>query len=791
MTRNIIRRLPCHLVPALALAAAAAAQDTAGMAVVRGRVVDAATTPRADVAVCVPAVSQCAVTDASGAFTLTVRPGTFTLDVAAPGQPVVVTADVAVSAGLDNVVEIRLPEAQGFEQAISVTAPALVAPREVTTSGFVVPAADIAVNAGALQDVARHVQSLPGVAIGSNDFRNDLIVRGGSPLENLYIFDNVEIPNINSFATFASAGGTVSMLDVQLIDNVTFLTGGYPAPFGNRTSGVLQVAGREGARDRVRARATLGFAGAGVVAEGPIGTESKGSWILSARRSFLDVFTSDTGVGGVPVLYTVNGKVVFDMSPRDRIWAVNIGGVDSIRLGLTDTSDPSYELSNLDIRYRGWRSASGVNWQRTYSRGVGLFGVTYSRATVSQRVSDLLKDGVPAAGTPVDRQIAAGALVFSEESTEGETSMKYDHTIDVPGVARVQAGATAKLSVIDYDTGSPVGSDSPFFAAPNTNPFSVRQRFSAFQSGAYAQAARAVSRRLNATAGARIDRYDFISATRVSPRVGADYALLPRTTLRASYGQYYEQPPFLFLAAYSQNRRLKPFRADHYVAGARFEIDANTHLGVEAYRKVYSDYPVSSQIPALSLANVGDTFNIRDTLFPMVSDGTGIATGVELSAERKAAQGRRWNGEANLALSRAQYAGLDGVLRTGSFDYRVVGNITGSWRMSPGWMLSTKMTYLGGRPYTPIDSVLSAQQRRAVYDLARVNASRAPDYFRLDLRIDRTFRVGNRVATIFAGAQNVTNRRNFAGYSWDRRNNLLKRLDQLGTFPIVGLEWPF
>jgi hypothetical protein len=105
--------------------------------------------------------------------------------------------------------------------------------------------------------------------------------------------------------------------------------------------------------------------------------------------------------------------------------------------------------------------------------------------------------------------------------------------------------------------------------------------------------------------------------------------------------------------------------------------------------------------------------------------------------------------------------------------------------------VSTKVSYLGGRPYTPLDSAVSVRQRRAVYDLARVNAERAPDYFRLDLRVDRTIRVGDRVATIFAGAQNVTNRRNFAGYTWDRRNNRLKALDQLGAFPIVGLEWPF
>jgi hypothetical protein len=101
------------------------------------------------------------------------------------------------------------------------------------------------------------------------------------------------------------------------------------------------------------------------------------------------------------------------------------------------------------------------------------------------------------------------------------------------------------------------------------------------------------------------------------------------------------------------------------------------------------------------------------------------------------------------------------------------------------------MAYLAGRPFTPVDPVLSSAERRAVYDLSRVNAERLPDYFRLDVRVDRMFRRGSNAITVFAGVQNVTNRRNFAGYSWDRRNNTLSTSEQLGIFPILGLEWPF
>ncbi len=774
----------------LAFPAQLRAQDTAGVGTIRGRVTDAAGAAMQEAAVCVPATAQCVVTAPDGSFVLAVRPGTYALEIAAPGGPLVVSENVQVRAGLDRAVEIVLPPSEGVQQTVTVAAPAFVLPAEVKTSGFLIGAQEVSGSPGALQDVARYVQSLPGAVIGTDDFRNDLIVRGGSSLENLYIVDNVEIPNINSFATFASAGGTVSILDVQLIDNITFLTGGYPAPYGNRTSSVLQVAQREGRRDRIGGRATLGFAGAGGVIEGPIGSSAKGSWILSARRSFLDLFTSDTGIGGVPVLYTANAKAVYDLSARDRVWAVNLTGVDSIRLGLTETSDPSEELSNLDIRYEGWRSATGFNWQRVNSRGVGLLGVTHSRGAVGQSVKDLLRDGVPAPDTPVADQIASGAVVFRERSSEADTTVKYDVTTSAPYLEKIQAGGSVKASSIDYDTASPFGSDSPFFATSDANPFTLRERFTAYQVGAYAQATRSVTGRLDITGGARLDRYQFISATRVSPRLGASMSLTGRLALSASYGQYYQQPFFLFLTAYPENRSLEPFRADHYVSGLTFRLDTATRLSVEAYRKNYRDYPVSSQIPSLTLANVGDTFAVRDVLFPMISQGGGEVTGVEAYIDRKASAGSRWAGEGNLAFSRARFSGFDGILRPGSFDYPIVANVIGRYRLAPGWSLSGRMAYLAGRPFTPVDPVTSAAERRAVYDVARLNESRVPDYFRLDLRVDRTFRRGDRQVSIFAGVQNVTNRRNVAGYSWDRRANALRRLDQLGLFPILGLEWP-
>jgi hypothetical protein len=764
------------------------AQDTTGVGTLAGSVRTDQQEPAPFVTICLTGTTRCELSTEAGEFRFTgIRAGDYRLEVAAPGQPPIVTDPVTVHAGLEVALEVVLPRSQGIEQQVTVVGGATAVPEEIKASNYLVEPRAIIKDAGALQDVSRFLQSLPGVVGGSADFRNDIIVRGGSPLENLFIVDNVEVPNINTFANFASAGGQVSILDPALIRDVTFLTGGYPAPFANRASSVLQIAQREGNRQRFETRATVGFAGAGGIAEGPLG-QGRGSWVVSARRSFLDVFTNDLGFGGVPVAYTFNGKVVYDISDRDRIWAVNFSGVDNIRLGRTDDSDEIDEVFNLDIRYRGWRSASGFNWQHVFgNRGVGLLGLTRSSARVRSTVKDLVLNGVTS--QPVDVLIDQSPTVFREDSGEDETTAKYDLTLATRRLGKVQTGGSVKLFNVSYDAASPFGSDNPFASSGNTDPFVLDRRLTTPQTAAYAQTTVDATAALNLTAGARVDHYALLDATRVSPRLGARYSLTRTLSAHGSVGTYYQQPPFLFVTVFPDNERLSPLRADHYVGGLRLQPAERTRLSVEVYHKRYTDYPVARDYPQLSFANIGDTFNVRQILFPLVSAGVGRATGIEFYGEHRGSD--RWYGQANLAFSRARHAGLDGILRPGSFDYPVVFNATGGIRLNAKWELAGRIAYLSGRPYTPFDEATSQWQRRGVYDLDRVNGVRAPFYFRADLRVDRTFTVGGQPLLVFLGVQNITNRRNFTQAVWNRGINAVDPSDSLGLFPLVGMEWRF
>jgi hypothetical protein len=619
-----------------------AAQDTTGVGTIAGTVVSAALQPVANVAVCVQATDRCSVTDADGAFSIPdLRASKYVVEITAPGQPPIVSEPIEVRPGLEARVEVTLPELSDLQKTleVTVTAPAFVAPEEVKNSSYLIRGRDIDTGAGALQDVSRYVQSLPGVAIGTNDFRNDIIVRGGSPLENLFVVDNVEVPNINTFANFASAGGTVSILDATLIQDVTFLTGGYPAPYINRASSVLQISQREGSRQEFGGAVTLGFAGTGAVLEGPI-DGGRGSWVMSARRTFLDLFTDDIGVGGVPVTYAFNGKVVYDLSQRDRIWFVNVSANDTIRLGATTTDiseDPDSQLNNFDIRYSGWRTATGFNWQRLFgSRGVGLLGVTYSKAKVEQTTKDLIRDGIPPPDQPIDEVIEDAPITFAEDSAESETTVKYDLTTYLGRIGKIQVGGSVKLFGIDYDAVAPYGNDSPYAPVPGLNPFALQQSYTSTQTGIYVQATTDVTKAFNVTWGGRIDNYAYISQTRVSPRLGAGYAVTDRLSLNGSYGLYYQQPAFLFLSTFPENRGLVPFRAEHFVGGATYRMGESTKFSVEAYRKNYKDYPVATQFETVSLANVGDTFVVQDLLFP------------DDECRSRAGDGRRGGGRADV-----------------------------------------------------------------------------------------------------------------------------------------------
>jgi len=709
-----------------------------------------------------------------GRFEIPLVPvGTYTLRFSCVGYGSVRVSDVVVATGHPVQVEPALQEESLSNVGEVVARGALFAkPDEVTTSAYGLNYEEIRRAPGALGDVDRIVQSMPGV-VPTNDQRNDLVVRGGSPSENLTVVDNVDVPNLSHFGTQGASGGPISMLNTEFIREANFMAGGFPARFGGKLSSVLDVSLREGNREQVSGDADLSISGAGGLVEGPIGEQ--GSWMLAARRSFLDLIFGSYGLTAVPRYSNYQAKATEDLDPANKLWFVSIGGIDKIEFSAD--SHPMDNYSSMNIISGGWRTISGINWQMLWGKhGYGVLGLSDALDVFDQQARDaLLQD----------------QLVFRNSSREGTTTLKYDGVLNVEGAGEFTFGAAARVLRNTLDVQQPIGvSDMWSASSQRLDTLSLQSRPVLHDYAAYAQWSGDLLRRMKVTAGLRFETFGYAGdAGSLEPRIGLSYAIDTDVSVNASYGIFRQMPPVVFLEAAPGNELLRPIRADHYVLGLSAFPRPDLKVSVEAYIKRYSDYPVSDDHPTFSLANAGDDYSISGYLFPMVSAGRGEARGVEFYLQKKLVD--RLYGQISYSFSRARYAGLDGVMRPGSFDIPNVLSVVGGYKLSDAWECSAKFTYATGRPFTPLDLAASAAQNRLILDVARTNAERLPDYHRLDVRADYRAQFSGWSLVSYVEIQNVYNRKNLFMYVWDAKTGKQVITTQVGFFPVGGFVIEF
>jgi outer membrane cobalamin receptor len=302
------------------------------------------------------------------------------------------------------------------------------------------------------------------------------------------------------------------------------------------------------------------------------------------------------------------------------------------------------------------------------------------------------------------------------------------------------------------------------------------------------------------SAGGRVQTFAFGSRLTATPRISTGFALSPHTSLHASFGRYNQLPPFLDMLSYPGNRFLSPIKVRQLIAGIDAYRWSHGSIGVEAYQKNYADYPVSTEYPSLSLANMVDTLGQEFIWIPLTSAGRGLTRGVELSTQMRL--GGNIFLQANAAYERSLFSGLDNVMRPGNFDYPLVANAAGSYRFARRYEVSARYEYTTGRPYTPFQLQESGEQNRPIYNLNLINAVRGPFYSRLDFQASRTFSVGAHKLAFYGGLENAFNRTNFLGYAWMPRAELtgycrnrpaycVSTQDQMGRFPNFGAKYVF
>ena len=286
------------------------------------------------------------VTNAEGRFTIEqVPPGIYRLQASAIGYKSVTTSEYILSTKNLNIpieMEENLTELEG----VTITASPFRCDVESPVSLRIIGIQEIEKSPGANRDISRIVQSYPGVAFSPIGYRNDLIVRGGAPSENRFYLDGVEIPNINHFSTQGASGGPVGILNADLIREVNFYTGAFPADKGNALSSVLDFKLRDGDMERNSLKATLGASEVSLASNGHIG--KKTSYLVSVRQSYLQFLFDMLDLPFLPTFTDAQFKLKTRFNEQNELTVLGLGGIDNMRLNTkADSEDNEYILSYL------------------------------------------------------------------------------------------------------------------------------------------------------------------------------------------------------------------------------------------------------------------------------------------------------------------------------------------------------------------------------------------------------------------------------------------------------------
>ena len=703
-------------------------------------------------------------TDVSGEFTIKDVPvGAYALRASLLGYSDLIQTDIVVTNIKPVVVLFELIESTVEFGEVEVTAEYFQKSPDVPVSTQVQSYEEIRRLPGGFEDVVRAVSILPGVAQVQAG-RNDLIVRGGAPSENLYVIDNIEVPNINHFGTQGASGGPLSYVNLDFVNNTSFSSGGFGVRYGDKISSVLSIDLREGRKDDFGGKATIAATQFGLNLEGPV--SDKGSYLFSVRRSYLDFIFKGAGFGFVPEYWDFMTKANYDLGGSDRISLVGIAALDNVRL-FNDTDKKRFDNARILYSEQN-QGVVGITWRHLFSSG-------YSTVTFSQLYTDYRYRQDDTLMNPI----------FTNNSFEREWSLKGDVTYEIVKTTELSIGIRSKI----------VGFNSnlrlPTFKSSYGKLISVNSSFdtTALKAAGYLQLSHGFER-FRLIFGVRADYFDLIEKSFVfAPRLSATVILSPITNVSASVGKYYQSPSYIWLVSNPVNRQLRYIGVNQFVLGVDHLLRSDTKVSVEWYLKKYSDYPVSTTQPYLVLANTGAGYGGSQESFAsfgldqLISAGTGTTYGVELFLQKKLSEIPCY-GIISISYNQSKFKALDGVSRPTSFDQRLLMNIGGGYLFSEKWEFSTKFRFATGRPYTPYNS--DGSQTGTNYNSSRLGVNHS-----LDVRVDRRWMFSSWTLITYIDIQNIYNRKPIDVPRYNNRTKKIEQSNAIGILPSIGISAEF
>lgn len=696
--------------------------------------------------------------DENGYFRIANAPlGFVRLEVSSVGYHTRVTSEFMVGTAYERTENVGLEESSATLEQVTVKATPYRKTVESPVSLQRIGIAEIEKNPGGNRDISKVVQSMPGV-LSSPAFRNDFVVRGGGPAENRFYLDDIELPNLNHFATQGASGGVVSIVNIDFVREVNFYSGAFPASSGNMLSSMLDFRQIDGNPDRVKVRATVGATDYGLSLDGPLAPKT--TFLVSARRSYLKMLFGVIGLPFLPVYNDFQFKTVTRFNRKNELTLLGIGAYDVNHLNsdMKDPDDQQKYLLNWLPESKQWSYTVGGTFKHYGEGWHHLF--VLSRSSLNNEIEKYSGNDEP------------NPKIIDYKSGETENKFRFEHRRQFASGYKLNAGLALEYAQYDNTTRRQQFYDGAL------RPLHYSRDLNTAKWGVFGQLSKAYfAERLALSFGLRADACDYSPETRnlleqLSPRFSLSYLLSEKWSLNANVGRYYQLPSYTTMGyadsqgtLVNKENGLGYIGANHYVAGLEYRPGRTTKITLEGFYKTYDHYPVSL-IDSVALANKGtDYVAVGDEAVRSV--GEGRAYGLELMLRTQEFYGV----VASLAYTwyHSEFKALDGNLQNtdryipSNWDNRHIFSLTATRRLGKTWDLGMKWRYVAGGPYTPYDvetsSLIDAWdvRKQPYYDYSRFNTERLPAFHQLDVRVDKSFFFKKWSLILYADIQNIYN----------------------------------
>ena len=729
-----------------------------------GKVVDRATqTPLAGISVTLLDSSKGTITDSVGAFRFTDLPiKTYAIVFTGVGYKPQTQYNIVISAGNETDLNIELEPVVASLSEVVIRAnrrTAAAATIESPLSVQRLTTEEIRSNPGGNFDISKVIQALPGVGggVGGGGFRNDIIIRGGAPNENVFYLDGIEIPVINHFQTQGSSGGPQGILNVSFIEDVKLSSSAFEARYDNALSSVFQFRQRTGNPNRVQGNVRLSATDLSATLEGPLSNNKKTTFLASARRSYLQFLFTLIDLPIRPNYWDFQTKVTHQLNDKTTLSFIGLGAIDEFSFAqLKDATLEKLYVLNSNPFINQWNYTAGVTLKRLVKHG--FVNLALSRNTFHNDIQQYEDNETR----------LANEQTLAYKSQETENKLRIDVNKYRNGW-KWAYGASAQLAEFSNNTFSVLRRELKDEAGNIIQPEENLQFNSPLDNfwrlGGFAQVSRHFfDARLGISAGLRTDINTVTSGgtdpfKTLSPRVAFSYVLADRWTANASVGLYFKLPPYTILGFADNNgvllnKESRYLSSNHYVAGLEFLPSNTLRFTAEGFYKEYDNVPVSVR-NGLSLSNLGSDFNVLGNE-AVTTDGQGRAYGFEFFAQQKLNE--RFFGILSYTLYRSEYSGRTKAFVPSSWDNRHLLSTTIGYKLPRNWEVGLKFRYQGGAPYTPFDEVASQlnylSRGQGILDYARLNTLRLRSFHSSDIRIDKKWNFRRTTIDLFLDVTN-------------------------------------